>query len=65
LEAQHAVAVCLLQALLCDRPALSADVDRIFEQTIAGRLANEIAFPDVSVRAVEVMREQMFGKSTG
>ncbi|MDR6857222.1 hypothetical protein [Variovorax guangxiensis] len=65
LEAQHVVAVGLLHALLRDRPALRSDVDRIFEQTIAGLLGSETAFPDISVRAVEVMREQMFGKSGG
>lgn len=72
LEAQHAITVdftrFLLMALLSEQPesersALQASLERTFEHTIAGLLASEHAFPDISIQAVEVMREQMFGKS--
>ncbi|WP_218510629.1 hypothetical protein [Variovorax sp. dw_308] len=74
LEAQQAIAISfvhfLLQALThrydeSDRPALRAVFDDLFERTIAGILASDKGFPDISVQAVEVLREHMFGKPAG
>ena len=71
LEAQHAVIVgftsFLLKALLSEqpevhRPELRATFEAMFERTVAGLLASDRAYPDASVRAVEALREVMFGK---
>ena len=70
LEAQNAVAASLVaylvKAHLLDQPVghrapLRASLEAVFEHTIAGLLASEHSFPDASVRAVENMRDAMFG----